>query len=120
MSIVCFWSHLLALTQVASRYGGMEDVRIGIRGSASRGGVAPRGIAVLLDGIPIQDDTGHVYFNPDAGRLSLLFPQGSGRVRAYVSYHHGADPPRGFRAKTDGAVKGARRSATGASSRSTP
>jgi len=44
--------------QVASRYGGMEDVRIGIRGSASRGGVAPRGIAVLLDGIPLTEPDG--------------------------------------------------------------
>ena len=44
--------------QVASRYGGMEDVRIGIRGSASRGGVAPRGVAVLLDGIPLTEPDG--------------------------------------------------------------
>lgn len=44
--------------QVASRYGGMEDVRIGIRGSASRGGVAPRGLAVLLDGIPLTEPDG--------------------------------------------------------------
>jgi len=44
--------------QAASRYGGMEDVRIGIRGSASRGGVAPRGVAVLLDGIPLTEPDG--------------------------------------------------------------
>ena len=44
--------------QTASRYGGMEDVRIGIRGSASRGGVAPRGVAVLLDGIPLTEPDG--------------------------------------------------------------
>jgi iron complex outermembrane recepter protein len=44
--------------QASSRYGGMEDVRIGIRGSASRGGVAPRGIAVLLDGIPLTETDG--------------------------------------------------------------
>src|SRR4029077_3602853 len=44
--------------QVASRYGGIEDVRVGIRGSASRGGVAPRGIAVLLDGIPLTEPDG--------------------------------------------------------------
>ena len=44
--------------QVASRYGGMEDVRVGIRGSASRGGVAPRGVAVLLDGIPLTEPDG--------------------------------------------------------------
>jgi 2-polyprenyl-6-methoxyphenol hydroxylase-like FAD-dependent oxidoreductase len=50
---------------------------------------------VLLDGIPARDDTGHIYFDPDAGRMSLLFPQGRGRVRAYVSYHYGAGLPRG-------------------------
>jgi 2-polyprenyl-6-methoxyphenol hydroxylase-like FAD-dependent oxidoreductase len=50
---------------------------------------------VLLDGIPVSDDTGHIYFDPDAGRMSLLFPQGRDRVRAYVSYHHGAGVPRG-------------------------
>ena len=44
--------------QTSSRYGGMEDVRIGIRGSASRGGVAPRGVAVLLDGIPLTEPDG--------------------------------------------------------------
>jgi iron complex outermembrane receptor protein len=44
--------------QAASRYGGMEDVRIGIRGSASRGGVAPRGVAVLLDGVPLTEPDG--------------------------------------------------------------
>jgi iron complex outermembrane receptor protein len=44
--------------QSASRYGGMEDVKIGIRGSGSRGGVAPRGVAVLLDGIPLTEPDG--------------------------------------------------------------
>ncbi len=43
--------------QVASRYG-TDDVRIGIRGSASRGGVAPRGVAMLLDGIPLTEPDG--------------------------------------------------------------
>ncbi len=43
--------------QVASRYG-TDDLRIGIRGSASRGGVAPRGLAVLLDGIPLTEPDG--------------------------------------------------------------
>jgi iron complex outermembrane receptor protein len=49
---------MMAGVQTASRYGGMEDVRIGIRGSASRGGVAPRGVAVLLDGIPLTEPDG--------------------------------------------------------------
>lgn len=43
--------------QVASRYG-TDDARVGVRGSASRGGVAPRGIAVLLDGIPLTEPDG--------------------------------------------------------------
>ena len=44
--------------QAASRYGGMEDVKIGIRGSASRAGLAVRGVAVLLDGIPLTEPDG--------------------------------------------------------------
>ena len=44
--------------QVASRYGGMEDVRIGIRGSSSRASQAVRGVAVLLDGIPLTESDG--------------------------------------------------------------
>ena len=59
--------------QTSSRYGGMEDVRIGIRGSASRGGVAPRGIAVLLDGIPLTEPDG-------VARLDLIELAGSRQV----------------------------------------
>ena len=59
--------------QASSRYGGMEDVRIGIRGSASRGGVAPRGIAVLLDGIPLTEPDG-------VARLDLIELAGSRQV----------------------------------------
>jgi iron complex outermembrane receptor protein len=44
--------------QAASRYGGMEDVNIGIRGSASRARQAVRGVAVLLDGIPLTESDG--------------------------------------------------------------
>jgi 2-polyprenyl-6-methoxyphenol hydroxylase-like FAD-dependent oxidoreductase len=50
---------------------------------------------VLFDDMPAPDDTGHIFFNPSIGRMSLLFPQGGGRVRAYVSYHKDTDPPRG-------------------------
>src|SRR5437870_13323128 len=52
---------------------------------------------VLLDGVPLADDAGCIMFNPSIGRISLLFPQGSGRVRAYVGYHKDADPPHGQR-----------------------
>ena len=50
--------------QVASRYGA-DDVRIGIRGSAARAGLAVRGVAVLLDGIPLTEPDG-------VARLDLL------------------------------------------------
>jgi iron complex outermembrane receptor protein len=49
---------MMAGMQLASRYGGMEDVKIGIRGSASRAGQAVRGVAVLLDGIPLTESDG--------------------------------------------------------------
>jgi len=48
---------------------------------------------VLLDGLGAPEDTGTVFFNPSLGRISLLFPQGGGRVRAYVGYHKDAGPP---------------------------
>ena len=41
---------------------------------------------VLLDGIPASDDTAHVAINPALGLFCLIFPQGHGRVRAYVCY----------------------------------
>src|SRR5207249_4646253 len=50
---------------------------------------------VRRDGVPVADDAAYIMFNPAVGRISLLFPQGSGRVRAYVGYHKDADPPRG-------------------------
>lgn len=43
--------------QVASRYG-TGDVSVGIRGSASRAGQAVRGVAVLLDGVPLTEPDG--------------------------------------------------------------
>lgn len=43
--------------QVASRYG-TDDANIGIRGSAARARQAVRGVAVLLDGIPLTEPDG--------------------------------------------------------------
>jgi iron complex outermembrane receptor protein len=43
--------------QAASQYG-TDQVSIGIRGSASRGSFALRGLAVLLDGIPLTESDG--------------------------------------------------------------
>jgi 2-polyprenyl-6-methoxyphenol hydroxylase-like FAD-dependent oxidoreductase len=48
---------------------------------------------LLVDGCAAPDDTGHVFFDPPRGRISLLFPQGNARVRAYVGYHREAGPP---------------------------
>lgn len=50
--------------QVASRWG-TDDVWIGIRGSGARRGPAPRGIAILMDGVPLTESDG-------AGRLDLI------------------------------------------------
>jgi 2-polyprenyl-6-methoxyphenol hydroxylase-like FAD-dependent oxidoreductase len=41
---------------------------------------------VLLDGMPAPDDTMHSRFAPSEGLMSWLFPQGGGRVRAYVGF----------------------------------
>jgi 2-polyprenyl-6-methoxyphenol hydroxylase-like FAD-dependent oxidoreductase len=41
---------------------------------------------VLLDGMTIAEDTGLIYMNPALSRGAYLFPQGRGRVRAYVAH----------------------------------
>ena len=41
---------------------------------------------VLLDECPAPDDAAAIWPNPSAGWVALLFPQGGGRVRAYVGY----------------------------------
>ena len=46
---------------------------------------------VLLDNSPAPADTSLVVFNPRAGRVVALFPQGNGRLRAYLSYQNGAE-----------------------------
>lgn len=48
---------------------------------------------ILLDGMSAPDDTSALFFDPASGRISLLFPQGGGRVRAYVGYHRAGNPP---------------------------
>jgi iron complex outermembrane receptor protein len=60
--------------QVASRYG-TDDVSIGIRGSAARAGQAVRGVAVLLDGIPLTEPDG-------VARLDLIELAASRQVEA--------------------------------------
>ena len=44
------------------------------------------GAGVMLDHLSIADDTSVAALNPILGRLALLFPQGAGRVRAYLIY----------------------------------
>ena len=41
---------------------------------------------VLYDDMPVDDEAAHFFLNPSIGRSVLLFPQGRGRVRAYVCY----------------------------------
>ena len=48
---------LMPGVQAASQYG-TDQVSIGIRGSAARGAFALRGLAVLLDGIPLTESDG--------------------------------------------------------------
>lgn len=48
---------------------------------------------VLFDGHDAPDDTSRIFFDPSNGRVSLLFPQGNRRVRAYVGHHRGAGVP---------------------------
>ncbi len=48
---------------------------------------------LLLDNVPVADDTSHAWLNSDLGLWVLIFPQGDGRVRGYVCYGEAA----GFR-----------------------
>ena len=41
---------------------------------------------VLYDDMPVDDGAAHFFLNSSVGRSVLLFPQGGGRVRAYVCY----------------------------------
>jgi 2-polyprenyl-6-methoxyphenol hydroxylase-like FAD-dependent oxidoreductase len=39
---------------------------------------------VLMDDVPVSQDASVAVFNPFMGRVAFLFPQGGGRVRAYL------------------------------------
>ncbi|HZY60466.1 MAG TPA: FAD-dependent monooxygenase [Candidatus Binataceae bacterium] len=54
--------------------------------SPQRGRQRMLGAGVMLDNLAIADDTSVAGFNPILGRFALLFPQGAGRVRAYLIY----------------------------------
>ncbi len=41
---------------------------------------------LLFDDMPVPEDTSYTQHNPAIGRRVLLFPQGNGRVRAYLVY----------------------------------
>ena len=52
----------------------------------------------LFSGVLFEDhaappDASAIFFHP-GGRIALCFPQGDGRVRAYVGFNKDADPPR--------------------------
>jgi hypothetical protein len=47
---------------------------------------------VLLDNMAIPEDINVFVIGPHAGQAALLFPQGGGRDRAYLTYQH--DAPR--------------------------
>jgi len=44
------------------------------------------GAGLMLEEMQIPDDTGLIVFNPPAQQAAVMFPQGKGRVRAYVAY----------------------------------
>jgi 2-polyprenyl-6-methoxyphenol hydroxylase-like FAD-dependent oxidoreductase len=73
------------------------------RGSAARtwGGFPVRSdpqrrffAGVLFENLPAPEDTLYSRFLPSEGLMSWLFPQGKGRVRAYVGYHAASAFPR--------------------------
>jgi 2-polyprenyl-6-methoxyphenol hydroxylase-like FAD-dependent oxidoreductase len=46
---------------------------------------------LLLDGFAGPDDTASLFWNFAAGEQALFFPQGRGRLRAYVAFHVNGD-----------------------------
>lgn len=88
--------------EATSRYG-TDEVSIGIRGSAARGPQALRGIAVLLDGIPVTESDGRTRLDLIElaaarqveivrGPVSALYAGSSGGVVNLVS-RSGRDSP---------------------------
>ena len=55
---------------------------------------------LLLDEVPVADDTSHAWLNSDLGLWVLIFPQGDGRIRGYVCYGEAA----GFRMTGEGDI----------------
>lgn len=73
--------------QVASRYGTF-DVNIGIRGSAARTFQSVRGVAVLLDGVPLTQPEGRTRIDP----IELSAARQVEVVRGPASALHAASP----------------------------
>lgn len=46
---------------------------------------------VIMEGIDAAEDTMHGRFDPAAGLMSWLFPQGGGRSRNYIGFHADSD-----------------------------
>ena len=47
---------------------------------------------VLLENMPVAEDTGELIYHFGLGHFVGVFPQGAGRVRTYLSYHAGTQP----------------------------
>jgi 2-polyprenyl-6-methoxyphenol hydroxylase-like FAD-dependent oxidoreductase len=54
---------------------------------------------VLFDDMPVQEDTSYIVANPSLGQAVPLFPQGAGRVRAYLV--HQKSTSRRFQGNSD-------------------
>jgi 2-polyprenyl-6-methoxyphenol hydroxylase-like FAD-dependent oxidoreductase len=59
----------------------------------SWGGFEPRrgkqrllGAGVMFENMAVPEDSGYIKLNPGVQRVAVLFPQGGGRVRAYIAY----------------------------------
>lgn len=48
---------------------------------------------VLLENVPVSDDTARIVIDSTSGQIATIFPQGHGRARAYFAYHKGSRPP---------------------------
>jgi len=63
----------------------------------SRGKTKLLGAGVLFDNMNVDADISVALFNPFVGRVAYLFPQGAGRVRAYLMWETGLDRLHGER-----------------------
>jgi iron complex outermembrane receptor protein len=129
---------LMPGVQAASQYG-TDQVSIGIRGSAARGAFALRGLAVLLDGIPLTESDGRtrldlielaaarqievvrgpasaVYAGSPGGVVSVVSRSGRDSPGLAARALHGAFGFRKYDGRAGGVLAGGRASGFGAAS----